>query len=96
MALLLRSRLLHNALVSCAPHEPSRITHELFAKFFLQSTVLYSVDSFSLMCYYIFDMSYHKEVANSLLFLEKVLLGLPNLQKLSPSALAAVSAMDKL
>ena len=48
------------------------------------------------MCYYVFDMAYPREVTNTLLFFEKKLLSLPNLQKLSASALAAISAMDKI
>lgn len=68
----------------------------------VEREVLYSVDDFRkatlciFMCYYIFDMSYPREVINTLLYLEKALLELPNLQKLSASALAAVSDMDKL
>lgn len=47
-------------------------------------------------CYYVFDMAYPRECKNTLLYLEKVLLKLSSSEKLSSSALAAVSAMDKL
>ena len=68
----------------------------------VEKGVLCSITSFSkallclFMCYYIFDMAYPKEIANTLLFLENDLLNLPNLQKLSASSVAAISAMDNL
>lgn len=47
-------------------------------------------------CYYVFDMAYPKECKNSLLFLEKALLHLSSSDKMTSSAIAAVSTMDKL
>lgn len=78
------------------------LLHILQFQIVVEKVILCSVTSFSkaLVClfavYYVFDMAYPKECKNSLLFLEKDLLKLTNTDKMSTSALAAVSSMDKL
>ena len=68
----------------------------------VEKVILCSVNTFNkaLVClfatYYVFDMAYPRECKNSVLFLEKALLKLTNAEKMSSSALAAVSTMDKL
>ena len=46
--------------------------------------------------YYMFDMAYPKECKNTYLYLEKVLLKLPNSDKISGGALAAISSIETI
>ena len=47
-------------------------------------------------CYYTFNIQYPKEVTNTLLFIERYLLGVTTGPRISTSALQTVSAITKL
>ena len=47
-------------------------------------------------CYYAFNIQYPKEVGNTLLYIERYLLGISTRQRMTAAATQAISAIEKI